>query len=396
MRRIRFALALGLLSCLPLSLFAADRGCADPAGTTVYVVRHAERAEDGTGDPPLSPDGQARAQALRAALSDIPLAAVHTTQLQRTVLTAGPVARANGLEIHQHPIASGEAESHSAALAEYLVRHHCGEQVLVVGHSNTVPMIVSALTGRPEPELSELDYDFLYQVRLMPDGEALLLRSRYGRSNRTAYRVHWQGALRDFHHGDHRGRVPLDSLADWPGLYAAGPLAGMGGEVTVIDGQWYLTRVENGAMATERVARGEAGFLVWSEVLAWQEPVTVDRSIDGLSELDRLVDRLAREHGIDTLRPFPFRLIDAPADLTVHVLAPAESPDAGHLDSALVTRREGESVNLIGFFSSDHAGVFTHRGSRIHVHALLPEGHGAHVDRLRLIAPFKLSLPVVH
>ncbi|MEE4331630.1 MAG: hypothetical protein V2J10_12240, partial [Wenzhouxiangella sp.] len=312
----------------------------------------------------------------------------------RTWLTAGPVARSKGLEVQQHPIASGEAAEHSTALAEYLLREHCGEQVLVVGHSNTVPLLVSALSGEPEPELSERDYDFFYQVRLTPGGRAAVLHGRYGDANRTPYRVHWEGSLRAVHHGDLRGRVPLASLADWPALHAIGPLAGRGGEVTVIDGQWYLTRVEEEVMVTESVPGGEASFLVWSEVRQWQEPITVEDSIATLGELDQLIDVLAQYHGIDTLRPFPFRITKAGADLTFHVLAPSTEPGAGHLDSALVQRREAEPVTLVGFFSRDHAGVFTHRGSRIHVHARLSDGHGVHVDRLALAAPFQLELPV--
>ncbi|MEE4330256.1 MAG: histidine phosphatase family protein, partial [Wenzhouxiangella sp.] len=76
-RLSRFALIAWLL--LPLAGLAQQ--CDDAAGLTVYLVRHAERAEDGSDDPPLSPEGQARAQALRAVLDDVELAAIHTTQL---------------------------------------------------------------------------------------------------------------------------------------------------------------------------------------------------------------------------------------------------------------------------------------------------------------------------
>ena len=381
----------GLL--VALASAAAARECPDPAGTTVYVVRHAERAEDGSSDPPLSREGLNRAQALRAALRDAPLDAIYTTQLQRTWLTAGPVAGDQGIEILRVPIASGEAAEHSAALAKDLLEHHCGEQVLVVGHSNTVPLIVSALTGLPEPELSESDYDFFYQVRFMPNDQVAVTRTRYGEPNRTPYRVQWQGALRNFHHGDVGGKVALEPLADWTSLYAVGPLANLEGEVTVVDGQWYLTRVQGDEMVTERVATGEAGFLVWSAVEKWQEPVILDSPIDSLRELDRVVDRLARDRGLDAERPFPFLLVDTVSDLAVHVLAPSDQPGAGHLDSALKTSRDDEAVTLLGFFSRQHAGVFTHRGSWIHLHALLPDGHAGHVDEIRLKPPAKLLLP---
>lgn len=165
---------------------AADQSCQEPAGTTIYLVRHAEKADDGSNDPPLSAEGRARAQALREVLSDVPLSAIHTTHLKRTWQTAEPVAMAHDLQINRHPIAAGQATEHSARLADTLIEQHCGDQVLVVGHSNTVPLIVAALTGQAEPDLAEGDYDFFYQVRVTQGGEAAVVRARFGAPNRTS------------------------------------------------------------------------------------------------------------------------------------------------------------------------------------------------------------------
>ena len=55
---------------------------AQDASTVLYVVRHAERAEDGTSDPPLSDDGLVRASQLARLLADSDLNAVYPRGLE--------------------------------------------------------------------------------------------------------------------------------------------------------------------------------------------------------------------------------------------------------------------------------------------------------------------------
>ena len=57
---------------------------------------------------------------------------------------------------------------------------HFGQTVLVVGHSNTVPDMVTALTGRPFPTPGHLAHDGMWVVTLRRDGRASLLALRYG------------------------------------------------------------------------------------------------------------------------------------------------------------------------------------------------------------------------
>lgn len=62
-------------------------------------------------------------------------------------------------------------------------RHHPRARirtVLVVGHSNTVPEIITALTGRPFPTPGRVAYDGMWMVTLARDGRAALVTLRYG------------------------------------------------------------------------------------------------------------------------------------------------------------------------------------------------------------------------
>ncbi len=130
--------------------------------TTVYVVRHAEKAVDGTRDPPLSAAGEARAQRLAALFAAAHggqrLQVVYATEFRRTRETAGAVARR--LRIPLEVAAARE----TAALVERIKSRHRGGRVLVVGHSNTVPDIVQSLGGPMLPEIGETEYSRFYVV----------------------------------------------------------------------------------------------------------------------------------------------------------------------------------------------------------------------------------------
>ena len=147
------------------------------AVTTVYLVRHAEKA-DTTRDPVLSAAGTRRANALADSLARARIDAIVVTELQRTRLTADPIAQRLGLTPIVIP-AAGATEAHVAAVAGTILNRFAGKTVLVVGHSNTVPAIIRAL-GVAEPvTIADPEYDAFFVVRVRPDGTATLTRSRY-------------------------------------------------------------------------------------------------------------------------------------------------------------------------------------------------------------------------
>lgn len=147
---------------------------------TVVVVRHAEKADDGSSDPDLNEAGQARARALVRVLEGAQVDAVYATQYNRTRQTVEPLARHFGLETRVVPVTSGDIETYARNLSERLQREHAGQTVVIAGHSNTVPNIVAALTGDQIEAMSEDDYDRLYALIISPAAPARLIRSRYG------------------------------------------------------------------------------------------------------------------------------------------------------------------------------------------------------------------------
>lgn len=168
MRRLLFSLLCG--ASLAVSV-AAQR-----APTVVILVRHAEKATVPANDPPLTEAGAARARALAAALSDANVAAVIATSTIRTRETARPTAEARGLTVET--VATGSIPAHARAVADAVLKH-AGKTVLVVGHSNTIAAIITALGGPKMADLCDTQYSMLFTL-VLHDGQATLVRSTYG------------------------------------------------------------------------------------------------------------------------------------------------------------------------------------------------------------------------
>jgi len=132
--------------------------------TTIYVVRHAEKAApDATmnSDVNLSAAGQARAQALKQTLSADKLSAVYATQYKRTQQTVQPTAADKGLSVNIYQAAAGNT------LLDTLSKIR-GKKYLVAGHSNTVPSMIRSLglTLSFTGDIPENDYDNLFVIRV--------------------------------------------------------------------------------------------------------------------------------------------------------------------------------------------------------------------------------------
>ena len=166
MKRLLLAAALSLATALPA------------VAQTVIVVRHAEKA-DASADPVLSAAGQARAQALAAALNDAHPSLVLTSPLQRTILTAAPTAEYHSALSEVVSLEGGGA-AHIAATVARVRALPEDATVLIVGHSNTVPLIARALGYAEAADMPECEYDRMTTLHLMGEGQAHGVVSRYG------------------------------------------------------------------------------------------------------------------------------------------------------------------------------------------------------------------------
>lgn len=158
---------------LPLFfLFAANVAFAQQSetATTLFLVRHAEKA-DQTDASPLTGRGKSRAAKLAETLRDANVQAVYSTAYVRTRETARPLAEKHGLTVQPY-------EAKDEGFAKILLKAHEGQRVLVVGHSNTIPKLVNALAGTNLSNLNDAEYDALFVVTVPRRGPPTVLTLR--------------------------------------------------------------------------------------------------------------------------------------------------------------------------------------------------------------------------
>lgn len=175
-----------MLAALALLIVTAGTAAAGEP-QLVFLVRHTEKAVSpapaaGTtageksmtapaDDPPLSVAGHERAAKLAAMLRSADIKGIFATEFLRTRQTAAPTAQARHLEVVLPP-----AKDLDALMAQ--VRQLKGN-VLIVGHSNSVPEILKRLGIKDAITIADTEYDNLFVVVRPDAGEPTLIRLRY-------------------------------------------------------------------------------------------------------------------------------------------------------------------------------------------------------------------------
>lgn len=187
-----------LLRLVFLILLIATGGCsaqpvkADAAGkariTTIFLVRHAEKADVQSQDPPLSEAGKTRSETLARMLAKSDVKAIYTSQFLRTRQTAEPLATRLGIEATAVPLnvkQNNPREISDESLQELMkgIDAHAGDAVLIVGHSNSIPEVIRRLGGDIVPNIPESSFDDLFVVTLYAPGGAKVVHLKYGNAN---------------------------------------------------------------------------------------------------------------------------------------------------------------------------------------------------------------------
>lgn len=135
--------------------------------TTIWIVRHGEKAVTPANDPDLSAEGKARAIALADRLKDQKIAAVFTTPYNRTTQTGQPTLKQFGLTAMQE-----YETANMLGFAEQVLKEYHGREVLVIGHSNTIIPTLKAFGATATTDiLDDEDYDLIFKLTIDKTGK---------------------------------------------------------------------------------------------------------------------------------------------------------------------------------------------------------------------------------
>jgi len=123
---------------------------------SIYLVHHTEKLND-SKNTALTACEQFRAKQLASLLSPTNITQIYSTHHQRTMQTAMPLA-------NQQKVAIKNYNPKYLEQLSLRLQHHKAN-TLVVGHSNTIPRLISLLTKKTVELLPEQNYQQLYQVQ---------------------------------------------------------------------------------------------------------------------------------------------------------------------------------------------------------------------------------------
>ena len=130
-----------------------------PVPTVVYLIRHAETTGAGS-DPGLSSAGLERVQDWTDHFQDITFDAFYSTDFNRTRETIEPIAASYDQEVILY-------DPGDFSLAD-VIMEHTGGNVLIVGHSNTIPPMINTYLGSPVyPNMTEQEFGNLYKITVL-------------------------------------------------------------------------------------------------------------------------------------------------------------------------------------------------------------------------------------
>ena len=166
---MRIRLLLILLSCC----FISNAAATDKDNSyTLYLIRHAEKQQDGSRDPVLTEAGKSRSKQLANWFLDKDIKEIWSSDYKRTRDTAKPLLSQLGLELSIYD------PGNQATLVEQLL--HRQHNALIIGHSNTIPELARLLCDCTIADMDESEHGRMIVVSVVNSNtEARTLQQSY-------------------------------------------------------------------------------------------------------------------------------------------------------------------------------------------------------------------------
>ncbi|MEC7754945.1 acetolactate decarboxylase [Roseivirga sp. UBA1976] len=191
-----------------------------------------------------------------------------------------------------------------------------------------------------------------------------------------------------------QARVKSNDLTINENSYALGAMADLEGELMIYEGEVWSSVAQHDSVLLTKPHHFEAALLVKSQVNNWEE-VQISKPLSSMKELEQQLAQLIEERQA-TERIVPFRIEGEIAHMDWHVINAKEATGSGHdayREAGFSGTTENQTVKILGFYSRNHEGIFTHHGSFLHMHFIKADEAMGHVDALSTKLPVTIYLP---
>jgi len=157
MKKVIFIILIQFSGCTaPKSTYQTENFTCYPKA--VYLFRHAEKQIiKGEDNPELTRAGFSRSNVLAQAMADITPGLIYSSEYTRTQQTVAPLAKQWSSDIIIKTAKDPEAQV-EAALS------NCNKHVIIAGHSNTIPNLISLFGVMEEITIEDNQYGDLFII----------------------------------------------------------------------------------------------------------------------------------------------------------------------------------------------------------------------------------------
>ena len=199
-------------------------------------------------------------------------------------------------------------------------------------------------------------------------------------------KVHITGEMRNvMWKGQLEGNIYLDTIANKSNVVGLGPIEYLGGEIIAIDGKSYKSMVmSDSSMEVVETFNIKAPFFAHANISNWSEEL-LDVDIQTIQQLESFLDNKMS----GSSQPLMFKLAGFVKEATIHIVnlpagAKVSSPNDAH-KGLVKYQMENQEAEIVGFFSKEHKGIFTHHDTYLHMHLMTKDKQMmGHLDELSI------------
>ncbi len=210
-----------------------------------------------------------------------------------------------------------------------------------------------------------------------------IVESKIANDNQSTVQV--VGAMKNvMWKGELAGTINLDTIKNKKSLYGLGPVEYLSGEILIIDGKTYVSKVlTDSTMTVEENHLVKAPFLVYTNQTEWDVVTLLPLSVHTIKDLEKFIDNIT----LELKSPFVFKLSGQVENAEIHIQnlpkgTKVSSPEEAHQGQTSYFLKNIE-VDIVGFFSTEHTGIFTHHDSNVHMHLITADRKKmGHLDKV--------------